>query len=176
MSDENEPPRTPITEPELDTRLDRFAAMIEAADSPEKVIEWLDDEAGDVLDGLWTACGERLSENEWDAMFAILPRIYAVLVPEEFERLEIDEERLVAGFVAWEKTSGAAFSASDISRSRQPVILEDALVVLADIVQNEDVLKGASKHIAMALLAAVVDELDITMWESQQEEEEDSGS
>ena len=126
-----------------------------------------------MLDGLWAACGERLSENEWDAMFAILPRIYAVLVPEEFERLEIDVERLTAGFVAWEKASGAEFSATDISRSRQPVILKDALVVLADIVENEDVLRGASKHIAIALLAAVVDELDITMWESQQGEEED---
>ena len=164
MSDEIEPAITLITQKELDIRLDHFGEMIEGAESPEKVIEWLDEEAGDLLDGLWEACGEKLAEPEWDALFAILPRIYSVMIPEGLDRLEIDAERLAAGF---EKR----IAASGTLECRQPVVVQDVLAVLEEIIEQESVLSGPSKRTATALLTAAIDELDVTVWESAQEDE-----
>jgi hypothetical protein len=165
MSDEIEPPITLITKQELETRLDQFGEMIEAAESPEKVIEWLDEEAGDLLDGLWGACGEKLAENEWDALFAILPRIYSVMIPEGLERLEIDADRLAGAFEN-------RIAAKAVLPSRQPEVVQDALSVLDEISEQESVLNGPSKRIATALLTAAIDELDVTVWESVEEDGE----
>ncbi len=173
MSDENEPSLAPLTEQELEAGLDRFSALVESADAPEKIIEWLDNEAGDLLDGLWTACGERLTEDEWDAMFAVLPRIYAIMVPDELDRYEIDVERLTEGFAAWEKNAPEQFSASHFSKSRQPLVMEDVLTLLTDIIAQESVFRGPSKRIAVALLAAAVDELDRTVCESKDDDAEE---
>ena len=176
MSDKNEPSLAPLTEQELEAGLDRFSALVESADAPEKIIEWLDNEAGDLLDGLWTACGERLSEDEWDAMFAVLPRIYAIMVPDELDRYEIDVERLTEGFAAWEKNMPEQFAASHFSKSRQPLVMEDVLTLLTDIIAQESVFHGPSKRIAVALLAAAVDELDRTVCESKEDDEEGAPS
>ena len=175
MSDENEPPRAPLTEQELEAGLDRFSEFVNST-APEQVIEWFDNEASDLLDGLWAACGERLNEDEWDAMFALLPRIYALLVPKELDRYEIDEERLATGFASWEKAVPVELSARDLARSRQPRVLEDVLTLLADIIQHEEVFRGPSKAVAIALLAATVDEVDITVVESREDEGEDTKS
>ena len=156
-----------MTEQELEDGLDRFSEFVNST-APEQVIEWFDNEASDLLDALWAACGERLNEDEWDAMFALLPRIYAVLVPKELDRYEIDTERLTAGFASWEKATSPEFPAS-----RQPRVLEDVQSLLADIIEHEPVFRGASKAIAIALLAATVDELDRTVIESRAEDEED---
>jgi hypothetical protein len=169
MSDENEPSLAPLTEQELEAGLDRFSALVESADAPEKIIEWLDNEAGDLLDGLWTACGERLSEDEWDAMFAVLPRIYAIMVPDELDRYEIDVERLAEGFATWEKNAPDQFAAAHFSKSRQPLVMDDVLTL-------ESVFCGPSKRIAVALLAAAVDELDRTVCESKEDDSEDAKS
>jgi len=167
MSGQSAPPVTLITQPELEIRLDQFSAMIEAAESPEKVIEWLDQEAADLLDGLWAACEDKLGDDEWDALFAVLPRLYSVMIPEGLDRLEIDEDRLVADFTR-------RLDARETPKSRQPHVLQDALAVLDEISEQESVLKGPTKRIAAALITATIDELDITVWESAQEDGEDA--
>ena len=169
MPENTEPPRAPVTEDELEAGLDRFSDFVQST-PPEKVIEWVDEEASDLLDGLWAACGERLSDDEWDAMFAVLPRIYAILVPDELERYEIDAERLAGGFAIWEKRG------ADFAMCRQPRVMDDVLTLLADIIEHEPVFHGPSKQIAIALLAATVDELDRTVYESKAEGEADSAS
>ena len=153
-----------MTEQEIEAGLDRFEDFVKTT-APEQIIEWFDNEASDLLDALWDACGERLNDDEWDAMFALLPRIYALLVPKELDRYEIDTDRLTAGFASWEK------AASDFTKSRQPRVLEDILTLLADIIEHEGVFHGPSKKIAVALLAATVDELDRTVIESRADEE-----
>lgn len=163
MSDEIEPPITLITQQELESRLDQFGEMIEAAESPEKIIEWLDEEAADLLDALWGACGKKLSDDEWDALFAVLPRLYSVMIPEGLERLEVDEDRLAAEFTR-------RLEAKAPLKSRQPAVVQDALSVLDEISEQESVLNGPSKHIAAALVAAAIDELDLTVWEATLEE------
>lgn len=166
MLENTEPPLAPMTEDELEAGLDRFSDFVQST-PPEKLIEWFDEEASDLLDGLWAACGERLGDDEWDAMFALLPRIYALLVPSELERYEIDAERLAASFATWEKPG------ADFAKSRQPRVMEDILTLLADIIEHEPVFHGPSKQIAIALLAATVDELDRTVCESKEEDPED---
>lgn len=153
-----------MTEQELEAGLDRFEEFVKTT-APDQVIEWFDNEASDLLDALWGACGERLNDDEWDAMFALLPRIYALLVPKELDRYEIDTDRLIAGFASWEKAAPSA-------KSRQPRVLEDIRALLDDIVEQENVFAGPSKKIAVALLAATVDELDRTVVESLADEEE----
>ena len=54
MSDENEPLRAPMSEQEIEAGLDRFSEFVNAT-APEQVIEWFDNEASDLLDGLWAA-------------------------------------------------------------------------------------------------------------------------
>ena len=160
-----------MTEQEIEAGLDRFEDFVKTT-APEQVIEWFDNEATDLLDALWNACGERLNDDEWDAMFALLPRLYALLVPKELDRYEIDADRLEAGFANWEKAVPAELSARDFATSRQPRVLEDILTLLADIIEHESVFHGPSKKIAVALLAATIDELDRTVAESGADEEE----
>jgi hypothetical protein len=176
MSEENELPLAHLTEQDFEAGLDRFAAIIDAAESPKSVIEWIDDEAGDLLEALWNACGERLTDDEWDAMFAILPRIYAVMVPEGFERYEIDEVRMADGFAGWQKAAPKGVSAEHVGKCRQPLVMDDVLALLTEISANENVFRGASKHTAAALLAAAIDELDRTVVEAKLDEEEDTQS
>lgn len=162
-------PRSPISEEELDARLDRFAEWAGSIPA-EGVLDWFDSEASDLLDALWTVCGERLDETEWDAMFALLPRIYALIVPKDLERYEIDVERLAAGFQAWEEELPAKPASADFDDSRQPLIVDDALALLEELTSQENLLKGPSRKIAVALLAATVDELDCTVIESMEKE------
>ena len=54
--------------------------------------------------------------------------------------------------------------------------MDDVLTLLADIIEHEPVFHGPSKQIAIALLAATVDELDRTVYESKAEGEADSAS